>query len=54
MDLNVASEDAPTLEAKLTPACSACERGTAGNAPVIPPLSPIAPAIKPFASGEAI
>ena len=51
---NSASDFAPSAAANLTPSRSACSSGTARNVPRIEPLSPIAPAIKPFDKGEAI
>src|SRR5262249_18621950 len=48
------SEVAPASAANLVPFCSASARGTADSAPMIDPLSPIAPAIKSFDKGDAI
>ena len=46
---------APAFSAKATPVFSACAKGTGDIVGLIPaPLSPIAPAIKPFERGEAI
>ena len=55
MARNAASEAALFVSPNVLPRCSASASGTAGNVGVIiAPLSPIAPAISPFASGEAM
>ena len=52
---NAASDDAPTLAANLAPSSSACASGTGGSVGAISaPLSPIAPAMRFFESGDAI
>ena len=52
---SAASEAAPSCVANWTPSASVSASGRAGSVrPMIAPLSPIAPAIRPFDSGEAI
>ena len=51
---NAARVFAPAAVANLTPFCSASASGWGGRLEIIAPLSPIAPAIRPFESGEAI
>ena len=54
MARSAAIESAPAAAANFTPFCSASASGRGGRLAIAAPLSQIAPAIRPFESGDAI